>query len=368
MNIAVREPKVEQATRLAIVDCDIHPNLRAGSDLKPYLSSRWQHHLETYSGHIRQALSETLAYPRMTPDVARRDAWPPNGSPPGSDLDFMREQHLDANGVECGVLVPLRTGAGSQRNVEYGAALARAMNDWQAAEWFAKEKRLRGSIMVTPEYPEAAIAEIKRCAGNRGFVQVLLPPRTDEPSGRRRYWPVYEAAVAHNLPIGMHVGGISGQPCTAGSGPASYYIEEHHSLVPAMQAVVVSMVLEGVFEQFPTLRVALIEGGFAWVPALCWRLDKHWKRLKDEVPHLKRPPSEYIREHFWFTTQPIDEPDRPQDLFDVMGWVGWDRLMFSTDYPHWDFDDPRHVFKARLEEPARTKLFSGNAKALYGLE
>ncbi|MFZ0841765.1 MAG: amidohydrolase, partial [Xanthobacteraceae bacterium] len=81
MNIAVREPKVEQATRLAVVDCDIHPNLRAGSDLKPYLAYRWQHHLETYGGHIRQALSETLAYPRMTPDVARRDAWPPNGGP-----------------------------------------------------------------------------------------------------------------------------------------------------------------------------------------------------------------------------------------------------------------------------------------------
>jgi uncharacterized protein len=368
MNIAVREQNVEQATRLAIVDCDIHPNLRSTADLKPYLAARWQHHLDTYGSHIRQALSETLAYPRITPDVARRDAWPPNGGPPGSDLAFMREQHLDANGIDIGILVPLRTGAGSQRNVEYGAALARAMNDWQAAEWFAKEKRLRGSIMITPEDPQAAVAEIARCASNKGFVQILMPPRTDEPSGRRRYWPIYEAAVAHNLPIGMHVGGVSGQPCTAGSGPASYYIEEHQSLVPAMQAVVVSMVLEGVFEHFPTLRVALIEGSFAWVPALSWRLDKQWKRLKDEVPHVKRAPSEYVSEHFWFTTQPIDEPDRPQDLFDVMGWIGWDRLMFSTDYPHWDFDDPRYVFKARLEEPSRSKLFSGNAKALYGLE
>jgi hypothetical protein len=89
MNIAVREPNVDQATRLAIVDCDIHPNLRATSDLKPYLSARWQHHLESYGRHIRQALSETLAYPRITPDVARRDAWPPNGGPPGSDLAFI---------------------------------------------------------------------------------------------------------------------------------------------------------------------------------------------------------------------------------------------------------------------------------------
>jgi uncharacterized protein len=368
MNIAVREANVEQTTRLAIVDCDIHPNLRATSDLKPFLASRWQHHLETYGSNLRQALSETLAYPRITPDVARRDAWPPDGGPPGSDLVFMREQHLDPNGVDYGILVPLRTGAGSQRNLEYGATLARAMNDWQASEWFAKEKRLRGSIMVTPEHPQAAVAEIERCADIPGFVQVLMPPRTGEPSGRQRYWPLYEAAVANNLPIGMYVGGVSGQPCTAGSGPASYYIEEHHSLVPAMQTVIVSMVLEGVFEQFPTLRIVLIEGAFAWAPALSWRLDKQWKRFKDEVPHLKRLPSEYVRDHFWFTTQPIDEPDRPQDLIDVMGWTGWDRLMFSTDYPHWDFDDPRYVLKTRLNEPERTKLFSGNAKALYGLE
>ena len=66
----------------------------------------------------------------------------------------------------------------------------------------------------------------------------------------------------------------------------------------------------------------LIEGGFAWVPALRWRLDKHWERFKSEVPHLKRAPSEYVREHFRFTTQPIDEPENPRDMRDVIDWVG----------------------------------------------
>jgi hypothetical protein len=368
MNIAVREETLEkQATRLAVVDCDIHPTMRSSADLHPFLPARWREHMQTYSAHIRQALSETLAYPRMSPDVARRDAWPPNGAPPGADLDFMRQHHLDMNGVEIGILVPLRTGAGSQRNVEYGAALASAMNDWQVAAWLDKEPRLRGSIIVTPEYPEAAIKEIERVSKDKRFVQVLIPPRTDEPLGRRRYWPVFEAAVRANLPIGMHVGGVSGHPATGGSGAPSYYIEEHHSLVPAMQALVTSLVLEGVFEQFPTLKFALVEGSFAWSPALAWRLDKHWKRLRSEVPHLKRAPSEYIREHIWYTTQPIEEPDNPQDLFDLMGWIGWDRLMFSTDYPHWDFDDPRYVFKAKLDEKRRSMIFRDNAKALYGL-
>ena len=59
------------------------------------------------------------------------------------------------------------------------------------------------------------------------------------------------------------------------------------------------------------LRIVLVEAGFAWVPSLCWRLDQHWARMRDEVPHVKRPPSEYIRENVWYTTQPIEEPANP---------------------------------------------------------
>ena len=62
----------------------------------------------------------------------------------------------------------------------------------------------------------------------------------------------------------------------------------------------------------------------------------------DEVPHLKRKPSEYVREHFWFTTQPSEEPDNAEHLRNVIEWIGIDRLLFSSDYPHWDFDDPRY--------------------------
>jgi len=86
-----------------------------------------------------------------------------------------------------------------------------------------------------------------------------------------------------------------------------------------------------------------------------------------ETPHVKRPPSEYVREHVWFTTQPIEEPDNPQHLAEVIEWLGWDRLMFSTDYPHWDFDDPQRAFRIQLSEAQRAAVFRDNAKALYAL-
>ena len=189
-----------------------------------------------------------------------------------------------------------------------------------------------------------------------------MSPRANEPLGRRRYWPIFEACERHNLPIGLHVPGFGSGNASTPAGWPSFYLEEHQTFAYIIMGVFTSMVLEGVFERFQGLKLVLIEGGFAWVPPLCWRLDKHWERMRSEVPHLKRPPSEYIREHIWYTTQPMEEPERPEDLVRIIDWIGWDRLLFSTDYPHWDFDDPKTVFRVKLTEAQKRMIFSENAK------
>jgi uncharacterized protein len=361
----VEAPEAGQA-KTGIVDCDIHPSFRSPAELSPFLPERWQAHWREYGAHLRQGLSSTLAHPRMTPAVARADAWPPNGGPPGSDLDFMRSHHLDAYGIEHGMLMCLRPGGCDERNLDFAAALCRATNDWQVEAWVRKEPRLSAGITITQEDPAAAVAEIERCAGDPAYRVINMPPRMLEPPGRRRYWPIYEAAVAAGLPIGLHISGVPGHPST-GAGWPSFYMQEHHANAQSMQAVVTSLIMEGVPERFPSLRFVLIECGFAWAPSLGWRLDRLWERMRSEVPQVKRPPSEYIREHFWYTTQPIEETEEAGHLREIIDWIGWDRLLFSTDYPHWDFDDPRYTFRIQLSEAERVGVFRENARRVFGL-
>src|SRR5439155_251231 len=138
-------------------------------------------------------------------------------------------------------------------------------------------------------------------------------------------WPIYACAQELDLPLGIHVGGYGGHAPTGGGWP-SYYAEEHQSNAHSVAAQLASLVIEGVPERFPRLKIVFIEGGFGWIAATTWRMDQHFERFRDEVPHLKRRPSEYVREHFWFTTQPIDEPDEARHLRSLIEWVGVDRL------------------------------------------
>ena len=352
--------------KLRVIDCDIHPAMNAWTEVHPYLAKRWIEHLTVYGSHLRHAFSEALTHPRMSPDAARVDAYPDEGGPPGSSLALMRSQHLDPNGVAYGMLIPLRWNPGSQRNLDFGVALTQAMNTWQVERWVKNEPRLRASILIAQEDTVSSVKEIEARAGDPNFVQVLLLSRNVEPLGQRRYWPIYEAAQEIGLPVGVHAFGFGGNPITA-SGWPSYYIEEMVGHSQCQQTALASIVLEGVFERHPGLKMVMIEAGFGWAPSLGWRLDKNFDRLRSEVPHLKRRPSEYIRDHIWWTTQPMEDPERRDHLFDVIDWVGWDKLLFATDYPHWDYDEPSRVLPAGVSDDNREAFYLGNAKKLYGI-
>jgi hypothetical protein len=350
-----------QRTRPALIDCDHHNELDSDEDLHPYLSKRWLDHVKTYG--LRGAAGGY--YPRFMPH--REDARPPSGRKSGSDARFTVKHFMDPEDVAFAVLVPL-SGVNGQLNLELAAALATAVNDWQVAEWLDVDPRFRASIAIASEAPELAVAEIERRASDKRFVQVQFSGRPHEPMGRRKYWPIYEACAKHGLHVVSHAFGSYGQPIT-GAGWPSYYVEEHVGPAQAMQANAASLALEGVFEHFPTLKVISAENGTFWFPSLCWRLDSAWSMLKSEVPHLKRAPSEYLQEHLYVCTQPMEEPHRPDQYFQMLDAMGpaVNNILFASDYPHWDADDPNDAFPVKLSRELEAKIYHDNAAKLYGL-
>ena len=119
----------------------------------------------------------------------------------------MTEQLLDVWGHTYAILNPLNQLGMAHQPADYCAALESAVNDAVAAEWVEPDARFYGSICVPFEYPDLAVAEIERLAPNPRFVQVLFNVVTMAPVGNRRYWPIYEAATAHDLPVALHVAG-----------------------------------------------------------------------------------------------------------------------------------------------------------------
>jgi predicted TIM-barrel fold metal-dependent hydrolase len=345
-----------------LVDCDVH-NVIADEALNRRLPARWRQYRERYGGR-----DHTFAgmFPRMYPFAARTDSWPPSGLPPGGDLGFMREQLLDQWSISCAVLFPF--GLVGEPNAAFAAACARAQNDCQLEDWLQGDDRLRSSLTLGWEDAPSAVAEIERMGGHPGFVQVAAFCRSPALLGNQRYWPILEAAAEAGLPVAIHFGGWSTGFHT-GSGRPTFYSEEKGGIATAAQDQLTSLVCNGVFERFPKLRVISVENGFAWLPALIWRLDRAWHKLAADVPELTRPPSEYIREHVWVTTQPIEEPPTDAQFMGLLTQMGMDdRIMFSTDYPHWDFDSPTRALPNAVPPELRAKIMGRNAIDLYGLE
>jgi predicted TIM-barrel fold metal-dependent hydrolase len=343
-----------------IIDCDIHQTSKGPQDLFPYLPRVYQERIRLYT----TGLSQRIGYPNGGDRGYRADSWPEGAGPAGSDLELMRTQHLDPNHIEYGILLgqeyrPIP----SLPDADYATAMARAYNDWMLAQWIEPEARLKGCAIVATQLPQQAAKEIERIGPHPGIVGVLVPNGTRVLYGQRYYDPIYDACVTHDLPLVIHTGsegdGMNGQ--------ASYYIEKRQGRPLGYQEHIASMVFEGLFERYPTLKVVFVEGGFIWLPTFLWHLDADWKALGNEVPWVKKAPSEYVFEHCRFTTQPMESPEPQRRLLTVFEWAKAEQtLMFASDYPHFDYDSPEQSLPP-LPDALRHRIFAENARELFKL-
>ncbi|WP_085522954.1 amidohydrolase family protein [Tuberibacillus sp. Marseille-P3662] len=340
-----------------IIDTDIHERILY-QELIKYLDEPWKRYIQDC--HWIQEKHMPYTQPSVA-GVDRADAKVPDGRPAGADLSFMQEQLLDDIGHEYGILTGALDPSPSSMHgwYEMATALATAYNNWQIENWLDKDERLYGSVHLNAEDVAGAVREIERVGSHPKMVQILLPI-DDKMWGDPYYHPIFAAAEKQNLMIGMH---HNEPPIYYGKWPR-YFIEWHALLPTAHMKMITNMILNGVFEKFPNLKLMMIEGGFTFAPHLMWKLDQQYNDLRHEVPWVKRKPSRIMQEHIRFCTQPSEELDK-KTFMSVLDQMGSDEMVcFATDYPHWDFDSPYRALP-NMDDDLSKKIFSENARNFY---
>ena len=339
------------------IDCDIHPAVPGIQALYPYLEENWREIA------ILRGIDDlqSLNYPLNSPLSARPD-WRPAEGKAAATLERVRAEALDPFRTAIAICNCLY-GVQLFFSEDLGAAFARAVNTWLAREWLDRDDRLRASIVVPSQNAELAAEEINRWAPDRRFVQVLLLVMGDQPLGKRVHWPIYAAAEKHGLPVGIHAGSAYHNPPTPVGWP-SYHTEDYVTQAQAFATQLSSLVCEGVFTRFPNLKVVLLESGVSWLPAHLWRLTKYWRGLRMEIPWVDRSPFEIVKSNVRLSITPFDGPPDAGTINRLMDHMQSDELLlFSTDYPHWQFDgdailppglSPALVKKIMIDNPRDT--------------
>ncbi|MES5485111.1 amidohydrolase family protein [Bradyrhizobium sp. INPA03-11B] len=327
----------ENLPDLGCIDCDIHPAVAGLDCLLPHLDEPWK--TMAIERGLNRDSWDSSSFPPNVPALCRPD-WRTSEGQPGSRPEDLIRHGLEPFRSRAAILNPVYA---VQSIADEGMAVAfgKALNDWIAEEWLPFDRRLHASIVVTPQNPVAAAQEIERLAPNSRFVQVLMLSSSGLPLGRQYYWPIYEVASKHKLPIAIHCGGNYAFPPSS-LGWQSFYVAEYVDHPNIFQAQILNIITQGVFSKFPDLQFVCSESGFLWLPHFLWRAIKSWRGMRFETPWVHKSPSEIIRDHFRFTLQPIDAPPTPEIFERVFEQIRSDEMiLFSTDYPHHHFDGIR---------------------------
>ena len=322
--------------------------------------------------------SEVMTKTRVTPSFPNDsggygeeedDVVPGDARSPAGKLAYMDEFDLDYSILTAG------SGIGTINHDQTAVAWANAYNSWLLDKWVDADDRLRAALLIAHQVPDRAAEEVDRMADETGIAAVQMPTAGQiPPAGHWMYDPIYEAAQDHGLPVVYH----TADDTSAVTFPVQHRwaetFTENHAFSFPVEGMwhLISMICNGVPERFPDLEFVFQEPGFEWVAWMMWRLDDHYLQNSQDLPMLTKRPSEYIRDQFYFTTQPLGHTENYQH----MGWAmemagGADTLLFATDHPHPDFDTPEEVFrpaKTQLDEEGLRGLMGETAREVFGLD
>lgn len=290
----------------------------------------------------------------------------------GSDPAY-RLKVMASEGIDAAVLYPTLA-LWHFDDLRLLKAHHRAYNNWLADFCKTDPRRLFGIAAVPLADVPAAVAELRRCVEELGFVGAFIRPNPYHEGKRFNdpiYDPFWQAAEELNCPIGLHPFLMEDMPgaCRAFGldQPGEIFFKQAISNPVDMMVSLSFLVGGGVLERFPRLKVIFLETGGGWIAHWLERLDHHYKVLPFQAPWLKRKPSEYFKRQCFISFDP-DEAT----LVPTARLIGADRVIWASDYPHPDATFPGVVAELRenltgLTETEQRQILGENARALYGL-
>ena len=279
---------------------------------------------------------------------------------------------MDEEGIDVAVLYPSRglfALAIPDMDPGLAAAIARAYNNWLYDFCQSDPTRLVGAGMVSPFDVADAVAESRRCVAELGFKSVFMRP--NQVGGRNWHDPYYEPLWSTLEELGVPIGLHEGEGCAmrqVGDQFGGDLMLRHVLCHPGeMMMATISFCGGGILQRHPSLRVAFLEANCSWLPFLLWRLDEHWERLGDVYrPDMTMAPSEYFKRQCYASVESDEEPVKY-----VIDYMGSDRLVFSTDFPHSDSKFPKAVecfLQLPITEEDKRKILWDNCANYYGIK
>jgi predicted TIM-barrel fold metal-dependent hydrolase len=256
----------------------------------------------------------------------------------------------------------------NHRDFDYKKACFAAYNRWIAEYCSAHPQRLLGCGQISMRSPADAVEELRavHALGLRGVMMPGNPAEEDYDSPL--YDELWEAAVDLGLPLSFHI--LTDRNYAFGHVSRGPAMNRFLSIVRGCQDVMGTLVLGGVFERHPRLRVVCVEADAGWVPHYMYRMDHAYKRHRYWLPagqKLSRLPSEYFAENIYVTFQ--DD----WVAFKVADLVNWRRLMWANDFPHsdstWPWSQQMLDEHTRVLSPEQKRaILSDNVAELYGID
>lgn len=282
------------------------------------------------------------------------------------DVTLVRRA-MEAMGIDCQIVFPTPLlHLGLHPNIEIQVALSKAYARWVVENLLPGDARIKTMLCLPLNDPEASVELIERYAGTSGVVGFMVTASRYIPIHANPYLKVYATLQEAGMPLGFHGAYSTDERAFQ---QMNKFISLHSLGFPFyLMEKMTNWIVNGLPERFPDLRVIWIEGGLAWVPFLMQRLDNEYLMRTSEAPLLRRLPSEYMRE-MYYTSQPMERPDDLSVLETTFRMIRAEtQLLYSSDYPHWDFDLPSRIYDLPfLREKDKRNILGGNAAKVFNL-